>query len=143
MSQEPCFFERPLLENLCYGSPQSTLEDVRKAVKSVQAEEFIAELPQGYQTIIGDKGVTLSGGQRQRLSLVRVLLKKAPILILDEATSQMDVLLEKKIQTILQDFMKNRTTLLISHRLSLMKNMDRVIDLKAAADFAQNTINDT
>ena len=135
VSQEPFLFQRSLLDNVCYGCPQASFEDVEAACAAVQADDFIKELPQGYDTIVGEKGMTLSGGQRQRLSFARVLLKKAPILVLDEATSQMDMLLEEQIQAVLKEFMKDKTVLLISHRQSLMKSMDRVIDLLKIRSF--------
>ncbi len=125
--QDPSLFHRNLIENIRYGRIDATDEEVFNAAKRAHCNEFISELDEGYQTLVGERGVKLSGGQRQRISIARALLKNAPILILDEATSALDSVTEKVIQASLQESMKDRTTLVIAHRLSTLGNMDRIL----------------
>ncbi len=125
--QDPSLFHRNLIENIRYGQTDATDEEVFAAAQRAHCDEFIAELDEGYQTLVGERGVKLSGGQRQRISIARALLKNAPILILDEATSALDSVTEKVIQASLQASMKDRTTLVIAHRLSTLGNMDRIL----------------
>jgi len=127
--QEPLLFHRTLFENIAYGDETATEKDVIRAAKLAHAHEFISELPDGYQTLVGERGIKLSGGQRQRVAIARALLKKSRILILDEATSSLDSESEKYIQDGLEKLMQNRTALVIAHRLSTIKNMDRIIVL--------------
>ncbi len=127
--QEPLLFHRSVLENIAYGKPGATLQEVRKAAKLAYADAFIEKLPLKYETIVGERGVKLSGGQRQRVAIARAILKDAPILILDEATSALDSESEVYIQKALASLMKNRTTLVIAHRLSTIQKMDRIIVL--------------
>ncbi len=127
--QEPLLFHRTIRENIAYGTPNATDAMVKKAANHAHAAEFIAQLPQGYDTLVGERGVKLSGGQRQRIAIARALLKKAPILVLDEATSALDSASEKAIQASLQNLMKHRTTIVIAHRLSTIQKMDRIIVL--------------
>ncbi len=127
--QEPLLFHRSLFENIAYGDESATLEDVVGAAKIAHADEFIERLPDGYQTLVGERGIKLSGGQRQRVAIARALLKKSSILILDEATSSLDSESEKYIQAGLRELMKNKTALVIAHRLSTIKNLDRIIVL--------------
>ncbi|MEI6057923.1 MAG: ABC transporter ATP-binding protein [bacterium] len=127
--QEPVLFHRSLFENIAYGNPQATEAQVVEAAKLAHAHEFIKELPEGYQTLVGERGVKLSGGQRQRVAIARAILKQAPILVLDEATSSLDSESEKYIQAGLKELMKNKTAVVIAHRLSTIRHLDRIIVL--------------
>ncbi|MES2216727.1 MAG: ABC transporter ATP-binding protein [Patescibacteria group bacterium] len=127
--QEPLLFHRSLFENIAYGKENATEEEVMKAAKLARAHEFIEKLPQGYKTLVGERGIKLSGGQRQRVAIARAILKNAPILILDEATSSLDSESEKFIQEGLWELMKDKTALVIAHRLSTIKHLDRIIVL--------------
>lgn len=128
--QEPLLFHRSLYENISYGNENASEADVIKAAKLAHADEFIAKLPHGYKTLVGERGIKLSGGQRQRIAIARALLKKSSILLLDEATSSLDSESEKYIQESLLELMKNKTVLVIAHRLSTIKHLDRIIVLK-------------
>ena len=125
--QDPSLFHRSIYENILYGHRDATTEDVIAAAKQAYAHEFIVTLSQGYDTQVGERGVRLSGGQRQRIVIARAILKNAPILILDEATSQLDSVTEIEIQDSLWDLMRNKTTLVIAHRLSTLLHMDRIL----------------
>jgi ATP-binding cassette subfamily B protein len=125
--QDPSLFHRSVVENISYGKPESSIEEIITAAIKAHAHDFIIKLPQGYNTILGEKGVKLSGGQRQRIAIARAILKNSPILILDEATSQLDVLTEEKIQSSLSSLMENKTVIVIAHRLSTLLKMDRII----------------
>ena len=127
--QEPLLFHRTLFENIAYGNEKATEEDVIKAAKLAYADDFISELPQGYLTLVGERGIKLSGGQRQRVAIARAILKNSPILVLDEATSSLDSESEKYIQKGLWQLMKQKTALVIAHRLSTIKHLDRIIVL--------------
>ncbi|MCF5707175.1 ATP-binding cassette domain-containing protein [Pseudomonas syringae] len=127
--QEPTLFNRTIYENIAYGLPEARHEDVIQASRQAYCDEFIRALPEGYDTMVGERGVKLSGGQRQRLGLARVFLKNAPILILDEATSALDSHSEAVIQAALAKLMQGRTVLVVAHRLSTVANFDRVIVL--------------
>ena len=116
-------------ENILYSRPNSTEEEIVSAAKSAAADAFIAQLPNGYDTIIGEKGYSLSGGQKQRISIARAFLKNAPILLLDEATSSLDTESESLVQEAIKKLMKDRTTLVIAHRLSTIINADQIIVL--------------
>jgi ATP-binding cassette subfamily B protein len=126
VSQTPALFFGSIEENIRYGNPQATLAEVQEAAKVAYAHDFIEAMPNGYQTHLGDGGLGLSGGQRQRLAIARALLVDAPILLLDEATSALDAQSEHLIQQALPTLMKNRTTLVIAHRLATVKNADRI-----------------
>jgi len=126
VSQNPALFFGTVEENLRYGNPGATFEQVREAAQIAHAHDFIEKMPDGYQTHLGDGGLGLSGGQRQRLAIARALLVDAPILLLDEATSALDAQSEHLIQQALPNLMKNRTTLVIAHRLATVKNADRI-----------------
>ena len=125
--QDPSLFHRSLMENIRYGRADSTDEEVIEAAKKAHAHEFISTLPQGYDSLVGERGVKLSGGQRQRIAIARAILKNAPILILDEATSQLDSVTESLIQESLWELMQNKTTIVIAHRLSTLLHMDRIL----------------
>ncbi|MGF6487449.1 ABC transporter transmembrane domain-containing protein [Pseudomonas frederiksbergensis] len=126
VSQSPALFFGSIEENIRYGRPTATLAQVQEAAKIAYAHDFIEQMPNGYQTHLGDAGLGLSGGQRQRLAIARALLVDAPILLLDEATSALDAQSEHLIQQALPSLMKNRTTLVIAHRLATVKNADRI-----------------
>ena len=125
--QDPSLFHRTLMENIHYGFLEATEEEVIIAAKKAHADEFISKLPQGYKSLVGERGVKLSGGQRQRIAIARAILKNAPILILDEATSQLDSVTEQLIQDSLCNLMQGKTTIVIAHRLSTLLHMDRIL----------------
>ncbi len=127
--QDPLLFHRTLFENIAYGNENATKEEVVRAAQLARADEFIDKLPHGYDTLVGERGIKLSGGQRQRVAIARAILKKSPILVLDEATSSLDSESEKYIQEGLWELMKNKTALVIAHRLSTIKHLDRIIVL--------------
>ncbi len=129
--QESILFHRSIYENIAYGNPDATQEEVMQAAKFAHADEFISQFENGYDTKVGERGVKLSGGQRQRIAIARAMLKKdAPILVMDEATSSLDSLSEKYIQESFEKLMKNRTTIVVAHRLSTIQKMDRIIVLE-------------
>ena len=125
--QDPSLFHRSLMDNIRYGRIDATDEEVIEAAKKAHAHEFITKLPQGYDSLVGERGVKLSGGQRQRIAIARAILKNAPILILDEATSQLDSVTENLIQESLWELMQDKTTIVIAHRLSTLLRMDRIM----------------
>ncbi|HET9843118.1 MAG TPA: ABC transporter ATP-binding protein [Gammaproteobacteria bacterium] len=125
--QDPSLFHRTLLENIRYGRLDAKDEEVIEAAKRAHAHEFIIKLSQGYHSLVGERGIKLSGGQRQRIAIARAVLKNAPILILDEATSQLDSLTEALIQESLWELMQGKTTIVIAHRLSTLLPMDRIL----------------
>ena len=125
--QDVSLFHRTLLENIRYGRTDATDEEVIQASKQAHCHEFISQLTEGYNALVGERGIKLSGGQRQRIAIARALLKNAPILILDEATSALDSLTEKLIQDSLHALMQGRTTIVIAHRLSTLSEMDRIL----------------
>jgi len=129
VGQQTLLFNDTVRNNIAYGRPDIPETEVIKAAKMADAHHFILKLPQGYDTIIGEQGVMLSGGQRQRLSIARALLKNAPILILDEATSSLDTESEREVQSALDRLMEKRTVLVIAHRLSTVRNVDRILVL--------------
>lgn len=130
VSQDVYLFHGTVKENICYGSFDANEEQIVQAAKLAEAHEFIADLPNGYDTIVGERGIKLSGGQRQRISLARAILKDPPILILDEATSAVDNETEMAIQRSLQKITQNRTTIIIAHRLSTIRNADKIFVLE-------------
>jgi ATP-binding cassette subfamily B protein len=125
--QDTSLFHRSLMENIRYGRLEATDEEVFEVSKQAHCDEFIRQLPEGYQTLVGERGIKLSGGQRQRIAIARAMLKKAPILILDEATSALDSVTEKYIQESLHELMTGCTTIVIAHRLSTLAEMDRIL----------------
>ncbi len=129
--QEPLLFHRTIRENIAYGNPLASEEDIIEAAKSAQAHGFISRLPNGYDAMVGERGIKLSGGERQRIAIARAILKNAPILLLDEATSALDSESEVAIQKALQELMRGKTVLAIAHRLSTLREMDRIIVLDA------------
>jgi len=137
--QEPAMFHRTIRENIRYGRLDATDEEVVEAAKKAHAHEFISKLPEGYDTLVGERGVKLSGGQRQRIAIARAIIKDAPILVLDEATSALDSESEKHIQAALWELMKGRTAVVIAHRLSTIQKMDRIIVLENGTIIEQGT----
>ncbi len=125
--QDPSLFNRSLMDNIRYGRIEASDEEVIEAAKKAHAHEFIVQLPNGYESLVGERGVKLSGGQRQRIAIARAILKNAPILILDEATSQLDSVTEGLIQGSLWHLMQGKTTIVIAHRLSTLLHMDRIM----------------
>jgi ATP-binding cassette subfamily B protein len=125
--QEPLLFHRTVLENIAYAAPKKSTEDVAEAAKLARVDAFVEDLPNGYQTLVGERGVKLSGGQRQRIAIARAILRDAPILVLDEATSSLDSESEQFIQDAFDNLMKHRTTIVIAHRLSTIQKMDRIL----------------
>jgi ABC-type multidrug transport system fused ATPase/permease subunit len=129
VSQDPFLFNATIEENIGYGRAGASRDEIEAAARKAYAHEFILEQPQGYDTPIGERGVMLSGGQRQRLTIARAILKNAPILILDEATSSLDSAAEKEVQRALENLMAHRTTFIIAHRLSTVTHADRIVVL--------------
>jgi len=127
--QDPVLFHRTLMENIRYGRRDATDEEVINASNLAHCEKFISRLPLGYETYVGERGIKLSGGERQRVAIARAILKNAPILVLDEATSSLDSYSEYLIQDALKALIKNKTTIVIAHRLSTIKEMDRIVVL--------------
>jgi ABC-type multidrug transport system fused ATPase/permease subunit len=125
--QDVFLFHGTVRDNILFGNPEATEEEIIDAAKIANAHEFITQLPLGYDTLIGERGVKLSGGQRQRLSIARAVLKNTPILILDEATSSVDTETELLIQEALERLMVGRTTIIIAHRLSTVRNADKIV----------------
>jgi len=125
--QEPILFHRTLMENIRYGAPEATDDQVMAAAQKAHCHEFIRDFPEGYQTFVGERGVKLSGGERQRVAIARAILRNAPILILDEATSSLDSESERLIQAALDMLMKKKTVIVIAHRLSTIMKMDRIV----------------
>jgi subfamily B ATP-binding cassette protein MsbA len=130
VTQQTILFNDTIRNNIAYGHTEKSFDDVVRAARAAYADDFIRSLPQGYDTMIGESGVKLSGGQRQRIAIARALLKDAPILILDEATSSLDTESEREVQNALDSLMQGRTSFVIAHRLSTIMNADRIIVLK-------------
>lgn len=128
--QEPLLFHRTIRENIAYGKVNATEEEVIEVAKKAQSHDFIMALPEGYDTLVGERGIKLSGGQKQRVAIARAMLKDAPILILDEATSALDSESEVAIQKALHELMVGKTVIAIAHRLSTLREMDRIIVLE-------------
>jgi ATP-binding cassette subfamily B protein len=125
--QEVALFATTIAENIRYGTPDASLDDVRRAAQAAQAEPFILALPRGYDTPLGENGVSLSGGERQRIAIARAILRDAPVLLLDEATSALDAENEAAVQKALERVMVGRTTLVIAHRLATVQRADRIL----------------
>ena len=136
---EPFLFTTSVRDNIAYGRPHADLETITLAAQSAQAHGFIDELAQGYDTVVGERGYTLSGGQRQRIAIARTLLENPPILVLDDATSAIDVNVEEAIHDALDTLLSDRTTILIAHRLSTIALADRVVLLDGGRVVASGT----
>jgi len=139
---EPFLFSVSIRDNIAYGKPDASFDDVRAAAIAAGADEFVQALPEGYDTVVGERGFTLSGGQRQRLSIARTLLVNPPILVLDDATSAIDVQIEQQIHEALRGLMADRTTLIIAHRLSTISLADRVAVVEGGRVIAEGTHNE-
>lgn len=125
--QENELFSTSIKENVAYGNPNASDEDVVKALKLANAWDFVQKLPKGIENEVGERGVRLSGGQKQRIQIARAILKNAPILILDEATSSLDAKSEKEVQDALENLMKHKLVIIIAHRFSTIQNVDKVL----------------
>ena len=139
VAQEPLLFHRTIRENIAYARPDATDEQIAHAAKQAGALTFIAKLPDGFNTLVGERGIKLSGGQRQRIAIARAILKDAPILILDEATSALDSESERLIQRSLTNLMKNRTSIVVAHRLSTIASLDRIVVMDNGAIIEQGS----
>ena len=128
--QDVLLFGGTIYENIAYGKPDASQEEVEAAARKANAHNFIVGFPEGYQTVVGERGVKLSGGQRQRIAIARAILKDPVILILDEATSSLDSESESLVQEALYNLMENRTSFVIAHRLSTIRNADKIIVLE-------------
>jgi ATP-binding cassette subfamily B protein len=137
--QDPVIFGASIADNIRYGSPEAPLDNVQSAAERAAAAEFVNALDKGYETTVGERGVTLSGGQRQRLAIARAILKDAPILLLDEATSALDAENEVLVQAALENIMKDRTTLVIAHRLATVLKADRILVMDEGAIVEEGT----
>jgi subfamily B ATP-binding cassette protein MsbA len=133
VTQETVLFNESLRNNIAYGQPSVSQTAIESAARAALAHDFIMELPAGYDTVIGEKGVRLSGGERQRIAIARALLKNAPILILDEATSALDSESEALVQSALQNLISGRTVVVIAHRLSTVRRADRIVVIENGA----------
>ena len=130
VSQDVILFDDTIRNNIAYAKENASQEEIERACKFAAAEEFIKNLPDKYDTIIGENGIRLSGGQKQRLSIARAILKESPIILLDEATSSLDAESEEVVQNAILNLTKNKTTLVIAHRLSTIHNADKIFVVK-------------
>jgi ATP-binding cassette subfamily B protein len=136
---EPFLFSLSIHDNIAYGRPSATREQVEAAATAAGADQFIQHLPEGYETVVGERGYTLSGGQRQRVAIARALLVNPPLLILDDATSAIDVTVEQRIHSSLREQMRGRTTMIVAHRLSTISLADRVVLMEHGKVVADGT----
>jgi ATP-binding cassette subfamily B protein len=139
VEQEPTIFAGTIAENIMFGKPDASRAEMEAAAKAALVHDFVLELPQGYDTMVGERGVMLSGGQKQRLAIARAILKNAPILLLDEATSALDAQSEQLVQKALEHLMLGRTTLVIAHRLATIRDADTILVLDAGRIIDQGT----
>lgn len=137
--QDPVIFAASALENIRFGRPEATDAEVQAAARDAAAHDFLAALPQGYDTYVGERGVMLSGGQKQRIAIARAILRDAPILLLDEATSALDAESERAVQAAVEAMARNRTTLIVAHRLATVKKADRIVVFEAGRIVAEGT----
>ena len=135
--QDPVIFATTIMENIRFGNPEANDEEIFQAARSAAAHDFISELPQGYDTYVGERGIMLSGGQKQRIAIARAILRNAPVLLLDEATSALDAENERSVQKAFDHLSKGRTTIVVAHRLATVKKADRIIVLDAGKIIAQ------
>lgn len=129
VSQESFLFNTSIKENLLYANPNATFEQIEKAAKIAQIHDFICNQQEGYDTIVGEKGIKLSGGEKQRLSIARIILKNPKIIIMDEPTSALDIITEKKLWTSINKHFNNHIKIIITHRIPMLKNFDKIIVL--------------
>jgi ATP-binding cassette subfamily B protein len=137
--QETVIFSTSARENIRYGRPEASNDEVEAAARAALAHEFICDMPQGYDTYLGERGVRLSGGQRQRIAIARAILKNPPLLLLDEATSALDAESERQVQAALDRLMAERTTIVIAHRLATVLKADRIVVLEQGKLVATGT----
>jgi len=142
VTQESILFDDTVRDNIAYGRADVSHERVVEAARAANADEFIVELPQGYETRLGERGTRLSGGQRQRIAIARALLKSPPILILDEATSALDSESERLVQQALETLMRGRTSLVIAHRLATVRSADRILVMERGRIVEQGSHDD-
>jgi subfamily B ATP-binding cassette protein MsbA len=142
VSQEIILFDQSIAENIACGKPNATLADVETAAKAAFAHEFIMQLPEGYQTRVGDRGVLLSGGQRQRIAIARAFIRQAPILALDEATAALDAQSEAQVQKAIDHLAEHRTVISVAHRLSTLAKMDKIVVFREGKIVEQGTFAD-
>jgi ATP-binding cassette subfamily B protein len=141
VEQEPTMFAGTVADNIRFGKPDASQAEIEAAARAALVHDFASELPAGYETIVGERGVMLSGGQKQRVAIARALLKDAPILLLDEATSALDAESERLVQIALGHLMEGRTTLVIAHRLATIRDADRILVLEQGRLIDQGTHN--
>jgi ATP-binding cassette subfamily B protein len=139
VTDDPFLFSATVHDNIAYGRPDATREEVERAAQVAQADAFISALPKGYETLVGERGLTLSGGQRQRIAIARAVLADPRILVLDDATSSVDASTEQEIKTALREVMSDRTTFVIAHRLSTIALADEIVVLEDGAVAAQGS----
>ena len=137
--QDPVIFAASAAENIRFGRPDATDAEVEEAARAAAAHEFIAALPDGYDSYLGERGVMLSGGQKQRIAIARAILRDAPVLLLDEATSALDAESERAVQQAVDRLSRNRTTLIVAHRLATVKKADRIVVLEGGRVVAMGT----
>jgi ATP-binding cassette subfamily B protein len=137
VAQDPVIFSGTIADNIRYGRQDASIEQIRHAADAAAASEFIEKLPQGFDTLVGERGVTLSGGQRQRLAIARAILRDAPLLLLDEATSALDAENERLVQTALANLMVGRTTLVIAHRFATIRRLARIVVMEQGCVVAE------
>jgi ATP-binding cassette subfamily B protein len=137
--QDPVIFAASARENIRFGRPDATDEEVEVAARAAAAHEFLTELPQGYDTYVGERGLMLSGGQKQRIAIARAILRDAPILLLDEATSALDAESERLVQDAVARLSEERTTLIVAHRLATVKQADRILVFEGGRIVAEGT----
>jgi len=137
--QDPVIFAASARENIRFGRPSASDAEVEEAARAAAAHEFIAALPEGYDSFVGERGVMLSGGQKQRIAIARAILRDAPVLLLDEATSALDAESERAVQQAVERLSADRTTLIVAHRLATVKKADRIVVLEAGRIVAQGT----
>jgi ATP-binding cassette subfamily B protein len=137
--QDPVIFATTVMENIRFGNPEANDEEIFQAARSAAAHHFISELPQGYDTYVGERGVMLSGGQKQRVAIARAILRNAPVLLLDEATSALDAENERSVQKAFDHLSKGRTTIVVAHRLATVKKADRIIVLDEGRIIAEGS----
>jgi len=139
VEQEPTIFAGTVTDNIRFGKPDASDAEVQAASRAALVHDFVQDLPHGYDSIVGERGVMLSGGQKQRLAIARAILKNAPILLLDEATSALDAQSERLVQVALEHLMKGRTTLVIAHRLATIRDADKILVLDGGRIIDQGT----
>jgi subfamily B ATP-binding cassette protein MsbA len=142
VGQHTFLFNDTVYNNIAYGNPHASRDEVVRAAQAAYALEFIERLPQGFETQVGEGGMSLSGGERQRLAIARAILKNAPILILDEATASLDTRAEREVQMAIEALVKGRTTLVIAHRLSTVRDADEIIVMSGGAIVEQGSHED-